>query len=222
MLVSPAEFHPLLSALGDNSPEVEARGCDFLFVGATGLVGVQRKEVKDLVNSIQSDNRMCIELGQIAGSDLAHVVFIIEGNWVWVDGVSMVTGYTRAQLDGVVLALQAEHGVVVMMTESVVDTAETLGRIESWFTKSVHGSLQVRKKSRAVWGTSKLREYRLFWWQAFPGVSYGRAVMLDEHFEGQLPFQFTCTHADLLACKGIGKVTAEKIWGALAKLEAVA
>lgn len=201
---------------------VEERGCDFLFVGKDGLVGIQRKAVKDLVASMQSDDRMCIELGQLAASDLAQAVFIIEGTWAWDStGVSMTTGYTRAQYDGAMLALQAEHGIIVLHTESIAETAELLKRLESWFSKQVHGSLQVRKKSRAAWGTPALREWRLYVWGGMPGVSYGRAVMLDAHFEGRLPFELTCTREDLIACPGIGKVTAEKIWGAMNHVEAV-
>lgn len=222
ILTSPAELHPLLSALGPNSAEVEARGCDFMFVGSHGLVGCQRKEVKDLVASIQSDDRLCVELGQIAGSDLAHVVFIIEGNWAWDStGQSMTTGYTRAQLDGVLLSLQVEHGATVMHTDTVADTAALLIRMESWFSKAVHGSLQVRKKSRAAWGTPALREWRLYVWGGMPGVSYGRAVMLDAHFEGRLPFELTCTLEELIACPGIGKVTAKKIYDAMTHAEVV-
>lgn len=201
----------------------EERGCDFLAVGKTGLFGIQRKAVKDLVASIQGDDRMCVELGQLAGSDLAHFIMVIEGDWAFDrNGVSMTTGYSRAQYEGVMLSLQAEHGAIVMHTESVAETAETLLRLESWMQKSHHGSLQVRKKSRAAWGTPALKEFRIHWWQTFPGVSYGRAVMLDAHFGGRLPFEFTCTQDDLLACKGIGAVTAGKIWKALEQLEVAA
>lgn len=196
MLTSPAENHPLLRALGDNNAEVERRGADFLIMGRDGLTACQRKAVPDLVASL-SDDRLWTELRQMAeASDLAHAFLIVEGHWN--------QGWeTRAQLDGILMSLQIEHGLCVMWTQSVAETAETLRRMEAWLMKGSHGSLMNRRAGprRDADGTLA----RLHIWQTFPRIKYGRAVMLDTHFDHKLPLEWTCDW-DAEVIPGFGKV----------------
>src|SRR5262245_28190388 len=131
MLVSPAEHNHLLARLGNYSSEPERYGCDFLFINRTGLVGVQRKTVSDLVASLY-DNRFQRELVMWEGLDQA--VLLIEGDWKWYKGRSLtVRGYNKPQYYGLMLSVQAQ-GVWVAETEGIEHTAEWLRQAELWFS----------------------------------------------------------------------------------------
>jgi ERCC4-type nuclease len=208
ILVSPAETHPLLRTLGESSSETEARGVDFLMIGQDGLVGIQRKTIDDLIVSLR-DGRIAKELGQMAGSDLVRAGMLIEGAWH-----TAHADFTRAQYDGIVLSLQMEYGLFVLTTGTVAETAETLRRTESWMQKHTHGSLGVRPKSRALWGTWKSKEWSVHLLSSFDGLSVGRAGAIYDAVG--LPLAWTVEEKAMLAAvKGLGRKTTGKLYAAL-------
>lgn len=210
MLVSPQEHDPLLRALGQSHQLCERLGVDFLFYGKTGLIGVQRKRVDDLVASIRGDDRLARELGQM--ESLSQAVVCIEGAWRWKpNGESLrVRGFTRAQYHGVILALQAA-GVWVMTTADTAETAAVLAQAETWFAHAEHDSLRRRKKP----GGSREGDWRdAHLLSSFEGVSLKRAKAIREHF-GRVPLRWDCTETELTAVPGIGRVTARRLLASL-------
>jgi ERCC4-type nuclease len=210
ILVSPAE-PAALRKIGPTSPLPETLGADFLIVTDQGFVGVQRKEVRDLVASIRGD-RIARELGQSGG--LLRMVLIVEGDWAWdrTGSSRTVPGLLKAQYDGFCLSIQS-HGWWVLTSETMTDTIRLIGQVDSWWQKPNHGSLYQRPKSRALWGTHRNREWGVHWWQAIPGVGVGMAGVLYDHVG--VPVRWTIGEADLLAVPGIGKGRAAQILAAL-------
>lgn len=139
-------------------------------------------------------------------TDLVHAFLLIEGhyNQGW---------ETRAQLDGILMAAQLEHGVGVMWTQTVAETADTLRRMETWLTKGTHGSLMGRRASPKH--DDNGRSWREHVWMTIDGISVAWARKLDDYFDGRLPIQWTCEW-DKVSIKGFGPVkrkTVEGAWG---------
>lgn len=210
ILTSPAE-PPSLRALGEVSALPETMGADFLIITEQGLVGVQRKEINDLVASIRGD-RIARELGQ--STALTRMVLIVEGDWRWTrTGESgAVPGLLKAQYDGFCLSVQ-HHGWWVLTAESMADTGRMVRQVESWWAKGSHDSLYQRPKSRAAWGDWRNREWAVHLLQGFEGVGVGLAGAIYDQLG--VPLLFTCTEADLISIPGVGKPTARKILAAL-------
>jgi ERCC4-type nuclease len=211
ILVSPAE-PAALRKIGPTSPLPETLGADFLIVTEHGFVGVQRKEVRDLVASIRGD-RIARELGQSGG--LLRMVLIVEGDWAWdrIGSSRTVPGLLKAQYDGFCLSIQS-HGWWVLTSETMTDTARLIGQVDSWWQKPNHGSLYQRPKSRALWGTHRNREWGVHLLQSFDGIGVDLAGRIYDHFDG-VPLRLTCTMADLMVIPGVGKGRAARIMAAL-------
>lgn len=214
ILVSPAEPKALYT-VGEVSSLPETMGADFLTLTGQGWVGIQRKEVRDLVASIRGD-RIARELGQ--STSLHRMVLIVEGDWDWSrTGESRrVPGFLRAQLDGFLLSVQ-HHGWWHLTSVSVADTARQVPQIASWFAKGSHASLAHRPKSRALWGTHANREWAVHLYQSFDGIGVEMAGRLYDQLG--VPLRWTITEADLLAVPGIGPGRARKILEALPQVD---
>lgn len=190
---------------------------DFLVATVDGeWAGVQRKEVRDLVASVRGD-RIAREIGQAEG--LAAAILVIEGDWRWdASGRSgRCRGWTRAQLDGLLLSFQVEHGWKVMHSTSLADTAALLHRIEAWFAKATHGSLSRRPKPRASearWGEQGHRATGIHILQSVDGMGPTRAAAVFDHF-GSVPLRWSCTQEEMLAVPGIGPGRVKKMWEAI-------
>lgn len=210
LLVSPAE-PKVLRDLGEVSSLPESYGADFLFASPQGLIGTQRKEVRDLIASTRGD-RVARELGQ--STALHQMVLLIEGDWGWnAAGMSTwVDGFSRAQYDGLLLSFQ-EAGWWVLHSASIRETPAVLARIEAWFQKEHHGSLSQRPKSGAPWGNSRNRDWSVHFLQGFDGIGVQVARELYDTFG--VPMSWNVTEADLLTVKGIGKLRAKALLAAL-------
>lgn len=207
ILVSPAEPAAIRRHF-EVSSLCEQQGADFLFSSPAGMVGVQRKEVRDLVASIR-DDRIARELGQ--SRQLARMVLVVEGDWKWRrDGESgRVEGFTRPQFDGLMLSFQ-HHGWWVLHTLSMADTVRTLKRAVSWFGKENHDSLIARPKPSAPWGNGHNRDWAIHLLQSFDGLGVKTAGAIFDHF-GKAPLAWTVTEKDLLAVPGVGKQRASTL-----------
>lgn len=196
IFVSPAERPAALRALGPSAGWVEDYGVDFFWIAHSETFGVQRKDVKDLVASLH-DGRLAKELAQM--EQLHHPMLIVEGDWKWEKGLSKRRGLTfsRAQYVGIVCAVQYEHGLTIMETRSVQDTADTISRVASWTAKAEHGSLRYRPPApsspheRAVW--------------VLQGFGLGRktAEAILNHY-GKLPLTLDTTFTELCQVPGVG------------------
>ena len=111
----------MLKKLGRVSSTPEKHGSDYLFLSGAGLVGVQRKEVKDWVASC-FDGRLAKELRQMRTLDLAVVV--VEGKMVWSETGTLLSGWGRGYT-------RAMHLGVSFRTADV--SRETAGRVATTF-----------------------------------------------------------------------------------------
>lgn len=208
-LISPAE-PPLIKTLGTVSAVPELHGADILWHESTvGLIGVQRKEVTDFIDSIR-DNRLAKEVAQL--KQVALPIVIIEGKPHWTPDGELVSQFTRWSRDshwGVIRSLQSEHGIVVETTESI---DETIGRIEAiakWAAKPEHSALKRRNKpaSSDGWGSRSDRDYACWILQSVEGIGRKQAEQILDHFEGKLPLSLTVDTSELLKVKGVGPKT---------------
>jgi ERCC4-type nuclease len=207
ILVSPAEPAAIRTHF-EVSSSCEQHGADFLFSSPHGMIGVQRKEVRDLVASIR-DDRIARELGQ--SKQLAQMVLIVEGDWKWRrNGESArMEGFTRPQFDGLMLSFQ-QHGWWVLHTATMADTVRTIHRCVSWFTKDTHDSLLVRPKPKSVWGTATNRDWAIHLLQSFDGLGVKSAAAIYDHF-GRVPLIWTANEKELLEVPGVGKQRARTL-----------
>lgn len=209
MLVSPAEPAPL-RALGRTSSIPERYGADFLiFSPHLGRIGIQRKEISDLLHSLQQDDRLSREIPQLQSLDIA--ILIIEGQLTWTaDGYlyNTTSQFTLTQFRGLLWSLQYS-GLWISFTNSVTETIEYLLQFTRWTEKPRHTTLLRRNKSKArnVYGTRDSREWQIHVMQGFPGIGYDRAQDIVD-FYGGLPLTWT---GELIDVPGIGKVTATRL-----------
>lgn len=212
MLISPAEPREFL-VLGLRSPVPETYGADFLSFPQGKTLAVQRKECSDLIASMRSDDRLARELHQLKEADRA--VLIIEGRWAWRNGESTrqgCQGVLKAQVDGIILSLQANN-VWVLTTDNIPDTIATLQRIERYFEKDTHDSLFRRPKSRGLWGTWHDRDWACHVLSGWDGLSTVRAGALYDQYG--LPLRWSITREEMLTVPGIGAGTADRLWRSL-------
>ena len=213
MLISPSEPRALLQ-MGVVSQVPEQFGSDILLtVKGIGLVGIQRKEVADLVASARGD-RMGKQLAQM--SRLGLGVWIIEGDFQWsTNGVSLkVNGFTKKEYDGLMFSIQSRTYWTVTTT-NLTETIECVSHLASWLAKEKHQSLNRRTNPQSqTWGKPTSRDWGMHFWQSFEGVGVEMAGRLYDAFG--IPVVWGIEIGDLMSVKGVGKKTAERILGAFA------
>lgn len=214
MLVSPAE-PAFLRALGTVSGRCEERGVDFLFPAyQLGPVGVQRKEISDLLASVY-DGRLSREIAQM--SVLQYKVLLIEGRLQWTqDGFLVSTNrpWTRAQHDGLLWSCQL-HGLWTAFTSDIDDTKAWLGRFGKWLLKKTHNGVLTRVGPKpGQWATRESKEWGVHLLQGVEGIGYERAERIWEFF-GQVPMAWTVGADDLEQVDGIGPKLSRKFIDAL-------
>jgi len=207
MLVSPTE-PALLKDIGRVSSTPEQYGVDFLWASRVGLVGVQRKEINDLVASLR-DGRLAKEMGQWGKLDIA--VLIVEGKMLWsTEGYLLSTRqFTKAQLLGVLFSVQMT-GAWSLQTETLGDTSLVVKSLETWLSKDRHGSLRTRPKAQGSWGTADNREWGIHLLQSFSGIGAEVAGRIYDSFGG-VPLAWTVDEVDLMTVPGVGPVRATRM-----------
>lgn len=211
VFISPTEPAPI-KTLGRVSSVPEQHGADILLVGKWGLFGVQRKEVKDLVNSAR-DGRVAKELGQM--TSLNYAAWLIEGKWNWTaqgDSLTVPT-FTRSQYRGVTYSLQS-RGYWLMESTSTIETLECISQLSGWLEKDSHDSLMRRPNPTATWGKVDNRDWGCHILQSFDGISYKLAGRIYDHFGG-VPMGWLVTIEELMEVEGIGEKRAVKMHNAM-------
>ena len=210
MLVSPTE-PKLLRDIGTTSSTPEKYGVDFLFPSPLGLVGVQRKEIKDLVASLR-DGRLGRELAMM--KHLPIRVLLQEGTWKFSeDGYSLnVRSFTRDQAYGVLFSAQMQ-GVWSLQTDSITDTSRMLRSLERYLSKVRHSGMGQRPKPNGEWGTASNRDWMVHLYQSFPGVGAETAGRMYD--ELGVALAWTVGEKELREVRGVGKMRAKKMWEAL-------
>lgn len=214
IMIAPSE-PKALCAIGKVSSLPEQFGVDILWMYGGNRYGIQRKEWKDLLRSVD-DGRLGKELGQMHSAGVRGVL-VIEGTATWAHG-EIVTGYGRAwsrqQWMGVQLAVQLE-GAWLMHTANLADTIAFARSFHTWSRKKMHGSLGARPGPKGLWGTRATdRDWAKHVLTSFPGIGPGNADQIFEAF-GRAPLKWDCKKEDLRAVKGLGAKKVEAMWGAL-------
>lgn len=219
-MIAPTEPLPI-RALGRTSSLPEKRGVDVLFAAKGRMVGVQRKEIHDLVASVHDGRlhreaqimRGCLDAGP---GRLGIAVLVVEGRFTWtVDGEWVENGYrwSRRQHRGLMWSVRSK-GIWVEYTSNAAETADLCRDLELWAAKDRHSSLDRRPGPVGMWGKATTREYALHVLQGFEGVGVELAGRIVDHF-GRLPVGWLVTAADLEEVPGIGKVKAKRLIDAL-------
>lgn len=211
MLISPTE-PPELRMIGETSSVPENFGCDIFWPSKLGLVGVQRKEVRDLVNSVH-DGRLNKELGMM--NQLSVRILLIEGSFRWTtEGKSLtVQSWSLSQQLGLQLSVQLA-GCWLISTSNLQETIISLSHLQKWTNKTEHGSLSHRPNPTSAWGQVTNRDWAIYLLQSFPGIGYKLAGQIYDHFGG-IPLQWTVDELDLLAVPNLGAGRIAKMLGVL-------
>ncbi len=197
-----------LRTLGTYSALPEQFGSDFLIPCPVGMVGVQRKEIHDLIAS-RGDGRLARELAQMKQLDIG--ILLVEGRLKWTSDGQLSTSrstWTRKQHLGLLFSIQST-GLWVNSSESLMESREYLLSLELWMMKSTHKGLNTRPKPTTLWGNRTDKDWACHAIQSVDGVGPEVAGRIFDKFG--LPFTMTVTVEDLMTVDGIGRKRAEKI-----------
>lgn len=174
--------------------------------------GVQRKELKDLIASLQ-DGRLAKEIAQMRQLDGGAIV-IVEGRPRWsLDGMLLTTNakFSRSAFHGILWSIQSE-GLWVTRTDDQDETIETINILHAYLRKDKHIALRRRPNPTSVWGKISNRDYALHLLQGLPSIG----PELAERILDVLGFPFTwrdgITIERLQQVPGIGPKRAQTIW----------
>lgn len=215
LFVAPTE-PPMLKKLASKITLMpEKFGVDVYFVGNKGRkVGIQRKEIKDLLASV-NDGRLVKEVIQMEALD--YKILIVEGRVVFDEQGCLLANtfgqrWTRSQYDGLLWSVM-DRGIWVCATGSLSDTCDTVQRMQRWFTKSSHNSLRNRPGiGKGIFGDGATSDEAAAWiLQSIPGIGVKLADEIVKKFG--LPLRLTVTREELMTIEGIGKTKAEMIVG---------
>lgn len=210
MLISPTE-PKMLRDLGKVDSLPEKYGCDFLYASKVGFVGVQRKEVGDLVASVQT-GRLQEQLAKM--KQLDRGVVLIEGDAKWTnEGMLVGNSYwTMSQHLGVIWSIQLDS-FWIASTNSLTHTAKWLELFGRWLALNKTEGLARRQKVKASWGTRDNRDWAIGVLSQIDGISLEFAGRIYDKFG--MPIKWTISAEELMTVEGIGVKRAEKMMGCL-------
>lgn len=228
------------------APEFEAIGAayeltplefaDASFLGTgederPATIGVEVKNVRDLVNSMQS--------GRLAGHQIPGLLEQYQHVWLAVEGVyrrsrgNNVVEIPRgsswsplylgkrpvfwSQLENFLTSLEVLAGVHVRRTRTPRETAEFIHLLYEWWQKPDHKALKVihrqapRTELRRLDETTKqIRDLA----NTLPGIGYDRAMAIAKKLKSPSDL-FLMTERDWREIDGVGKTLAKRIVAAL-------
>ncbi len=213
-MVSPTERSSSVTELGMYSSLPELYGADILFTTFTTklLVGVQRKEISDLIASLQ-DGRLGKEVAQLQQCDVK--LLIVEGKQRWSnEGILLnvyknMKSFNKLQYRNALFSVRL-RGVWVIESEDATDTAKICRQLDKFLDKDTHGSLLSRVSPKGdSWGRKGNRDWGIHVWTSFPGI--GTTIAQDLYDKVGLPFKLTVTREELMEIKGMGKVRVDNL-----------
>lgn len=222
ILVSPTEPVALRQA-GTVSMWPETVGCDVVVFAGGRKIGVQRKEVKDLIASLEDkEGRLAKQVAQMQGSVLDERVVLVEGvmEFTGTGAGGVMVGRWRGGRQWTRGAIQAvewdvrSRGVHVAYTENLAETVSWVKVTEKWWGKGGGRALSRRPKAPTVWGSAMNHEWGSWLLQAFPGIGPELAARIIRTF-GRLPVRWDVSAEDLSRVEGVSRVRAQKWWETL-------
>ena len=221
LYLSPTEhlLRPVLTQLGiahRNSPLCESNGVDIIVPTRTGLIGFQRKTLKDLYASF-NDGRFTFELGQIRSSSLlARSILLLEldRRRTTVDNRSFIdVPITQHQLRNALVKAQL-NGLFVIESTDLLDSARSIIEVSTYLASDRGERLFRPGPPQSSWGTRTSRDWGIHLLQSFPNIGPATAASIYDALG--IPLTFTATLSDLTAIPGIGKLTAKRLLASLA------
>ncbi len=221
LFVAPTEPRQLKAIATTVSLLPEKFGCDVVWWGKhhgeDQMWGVQRKELKDLLASIQ-DGRISKELAQMRAGGIPLPIIVIEGkvqfdsngNLMW---NSWGKDWTRAQFKGMLWSLMNE-GAHIDYTKDIGETVDLVKMFAQWSQKAKHGSAMKRPTAFNPWGHATNEDWAVHLLQGFDVLGIERAKAVIKHF-GKVPLQWEVTVEQLMEVPGVGKKIAEGLINAL-------
>lgn len=227
LLIAPTEPPALKECASLITLLPERYGCDVIWWGKaqdkdTGEVeevlwGVQRKELKDFVASVQ-DGRLAKEIAQMRASGVPMPMVVIEGRIKQTTGGMLIWNsygqeITMNQWNGMLWSLMHE-GVHVVHTENLNHTISYIQTFARWTTKAKHGSLMRRPTAFNAFGKATNQDWAVHLLQGFMPLGVEKAKAIIKHF-GKVPLQWTVTKKEMQEVPGIGPKTAKELFEAL-------
>jgi ERCC4-type nuclease len=213
MLISPAE-PPKFKTLGTVSSRPEQYGADFMFFANKNWIGVQRKEISDLIASLH-DGRLSREVAQLQSCD--QRVLIVEGPVRFTDAGEMMDKpfgqkLTKKQWKGLLWSIRLKN-IWIEFSDDTDDTIDILRWLEEWFKRDRHSSLERRPGPVSMWGTPTNEDYQRHLVMGLPGVGPELADRIVKKFG--VPFTWGIDKGDLMLVEGVGPKKADMIYAAL-------
>ena len=218
MAVFVAPTEPVaLKKVGRSSSMPERYGVDVLWGAKGAKVGVQRKEWKDLVASVE-DGRWQREIAMMTDGRLVDAWVVVEG-WPKVGGDGRLVekqygrGWSEGQLRAVLWGAMA-RGVKVDRTRDIAGTVTWVRGMVEWSRKAKHQSGIARPGPVGMWGSRDSRDWGIHLLQGLDGVGPELAGRIWDRFGG-VPWRWDVGVEDLMQVEGVGKKKAEKMIRAL-------
>lgn len=217
LFVAPSE-PAKLRELGEVSMLPEERGVDFLWRAQGRWWGFQRKELKDLMASL-NDGRLRVDIAKMKGNVECPMI-VVEGTISFTTEGELILGgpwgqrWTVQQWDGLLLSI-AHSGVALTWVRTQDETRKWIATYRRWSDKEKHTSLLQRPGPNGdSWGRLGNRDYGIHLLSGLPNVGPELAGRIYDAF-GTVPWEWTIGYMDLLSIRGIGKDRAIKLIEAL-------
>lgn len=206
-----------LKKVGKSSSLPERFGVDVLWGAKGAKVGVQRKEWKDLLASVE-DGRWQREVAMMTDGRLVAAWVVVEG-WpkIGPDGrlvdKSWGRGWTEGAMRGVLWGA-VRAGIGVDRTDGIAGTVAWVQAMVKWSRKDRHTSGMARPGPTGMWGSRNNRDWGVHLLQGLDGVGPELAGRIWDRFGG-VPWRWEVGVEELMEVDGVGKKKAEKMWQAL-------
>jgi len=214
MFVAPSEPR-VIKSLGKVSSIPERYGSDVWFVVSGTTVGVQRKEISDLIASVQ-DGRLGKECAQL--QQVGRAVLIVEGRLRWTSDGLLMKDYgipwSRSTHRNLLYSVQSQ-GIWVESTEDANDTVAAVLNLQAYLRQPKHHGLLRRPGPVSPWGKATNKEWLSHFLQGLEGVGPETAENIINHFGGRCPIEWRVTEDHLRDVKGIGPKRAKQMMEAL-------
>jgi len=167
-----------------------------------GWVGVQRKELSDLLSSL-GDGRFSEQVQKLTRCRTG--ILLIEGRPSWTTDGVLVSSYGRpiTRESWRALLWSVRHtGLWVDFTDGLADTLVYLASLDGWLSKERHGSLISRPKPEGRWGVVGSRDWERHMLMGLPGIGAQLAEAILDTVG--YPLRLGVSADELLAVPGLG------------------
>jgi ERCC4-type nuclease len=213
MLISPSEPAEL-RAIGTVSSLPERYGADILMIPHEswgGWLGVQRKELRDLLASL-ADGRLGEQVLKM--KRCARSMIVVEGRMKWAAGGELVAEnwgrpLTRDAWNGIKWTTTLANGCQVDYVDDLAQMCEYLVALEKWAQKDAHDSLFHRPGPAGAWGRVGAKDWERHILASLPGIGPKLAGRIIETVG--MPLRFGVSAEVLATVPGMGAAKVRRV-----------